>query len=152
MSEEQNIEEQSDKSSLPIENENIPEYNIQPSTLNIQHNEENMEVHHPHHPTHKKKWTEYLLEFLMLFLAVFLGFLAENLREDQVEHQREKQYVQSFIYDLANDTANLNEGFPLKDQRVKAIDSVFLFFEINPDVMKIPGAIYRQMQRTLWVG
>ncbi len=29
-----------------------------------------MEVHHPHHPTHKKKWSEYLIEFLMLFAAV----------------------------------------------------------------------------------
>jgi len=35
-----------------------------------------MEVHHGHHLTHKKKWTEYLLEFLMLFLAVFLGSVA----------------------------------------------------------------------------
>ncbi len=50
---------------------------------------ENMEVHkHPHHVTHKKKWTEYLLEFFMLFLAVFLGFLAENIREDNVERRR----------------------------------------------------------------
>jgi len=24
-----------------------------------------MEAHHPHHVTHKKKWTEYLLEFFM---------------------------------------------------------------------------------------
>ena len=47
-----------------------------------------MEVHHPHHPTHKKKWKEYLLEFFMLFLAVSLGFVAENIREEQViKHQ-----------------------------------------------------------------
>jgi len=26
-----------------------------------------MEVHHPHHPTHKKKWSEYIIEFVMLF-------------------------------------------------------------------------------------
>jgi len=45
-----------------------------------------MEVHkHPHHVTHKKKWTEYLLEFFMLFLAVFLGFVADNIRENSVE-------------------------------------------------------------------
>lgn len=25
-----------------------------------------MEVHHPHHVAHKKKWTEYLLEFYAL--------------------------------------------------------------------------------------
>ena len=112
---------------------------------------DNMEVHkHPHHVTHKKKWAEYLLEFFMLFLAVFLGFLAENWREESVEHKREKQYMQSFIYDLRNDTANLNYGFPLKVQRINAIDSVFLFFEEHPDVIKIPGKVYRQMQRTLW--
>ena len=112
---------------------------------------DNMEVHkHPHHVTHKKKWAEYLLEFFMLFLAVFLGFLAENWREESVEHKREKQYMQSFIYDLQNDTANLNYGFPLKVQRINAIDSVFLFFEEHPDVIKIPGKVYRQMQRTLW--
>ncbi len=38
-----------------------------------------MEVHHPHHPTHKKKWAEYLLEFVMLFAAVTLGFLLKIL-------------------------------------------------------------------------
>jgi len=59
-----------------------------------------MEVHHSHHPTHKKKWTEYLLEFFMLFLAVFLGFVAENIREHSVECSREKQYMQSMVEDL----------------------------------------------------
>ncbi len=50
-----------------------------------------MEVHkHPHHVTHKKKWTEYLLEFFMLFLAVFLGFVAENIREHIAEKERGK--------------------------------------------------------------
>ena len=108
-----------------------------------------MEVHaHSHTP--RKKWTHYFWEFLMLFLAVFCGFLAENFREHQVEHQREKQYMQSFIYDLQNDTANLNAGFPLKDDRVIAIDSVFLFFERNPDVTKIPGKVFRHIQRTVW--
>ncbi|MDQ6756183.1 MAG: hypothetical protein M3004_04525 [Bacteroidota bacterium] len=110
-----------------------------------------MEVHkHPHHVTHKKKWTEYLLEFLMLFLAVFLGFVAENIREHSVEKEREKQYMQSFVYDIQNDTANLNEGFPRKDGRIKAIDSVFLFFESNPGATIIPGFIARQMRRSLW--
>jgi len=59
-----------------------------------------MEVHHPHHPTHKKKWAEHLLEFLMLFLAVFLGFIAENIREHSVEKERAKQYIHSFYKDL----------------------------------------------------
>ena len=43
-----------------------------------------MEVHHPHHPTHKKKWSEYIIEFVMLFAAVTLGFFAENVREHQI--------------------------------------------------------------------
>jgi len=108
-----------------------------------------MEVHaHSHTP--RKKWTHYLWEFLMLFLAVFCGFLAEYKLEHMIEHQRENQYMHSFLYDLTNDTANLNEGFPRKDARIKAIDSVFIYFEKNPEVTKIPGAIYRQMQRTNW--
>ena len=107
MSEEEKIEKQpTDNSTQPPENENIFDETIQPTTLNIQHNEENMEVHkHPHHVTHKKKWGEYLLEFFMLFLAVFLGFVAENVREHSVEKERAKQYIQSFYKDLLNDTA-----------------------------------------------
>ncbi|HEY5369620.1 MAG TPA: hypothetical protein VIJ75_11565, partial [Hanamia sp.] len=58
----------------------------------------NMELHHPHHVTHKKEWHEYLLEFIMLFLAVFLGFVAENIRETSVEHGREKEYARA-LYD-----------------------------------------------------
>lgn len=67
-----------------------------------------MEVHHPHHPSHKKKWSEYLLEFFMLFLAVTLGFFAENQREHLVETNREKQYMQSLYEDLRKDTTILN--------------------------------------------
>src|SRR5207247_3359505 len=47
-------------------------------------------------------------------------------------------------------TLNLNIGFPLKDQRIEAIDSVFLFFESSPDVKIIPGAVFRHMYRTIW--
>ncbi len=70
MNEEENINQSTDDSQPSAEeNKNAAESltdKNQPST--------NMEVHHPHHVTHKKKWTEYLLEFFMLFLAVFLGF------------------------------------------------------------------------------
>jgi hypothetical protein len=119
--------------------------------LNSKTEIENMEVHkHPHHVTHKKKWTEYFLEFFMLFLAVFLGFVAENWRENIVEHEKEKQYMQSFVSDLQNDTANLNAGFPLKEQRLKAIDSIFLYFKANPDAKLIPGQVYRYMARSNW--
>jgi hypothetical protein len=86
----------------------------------------------------------------MLFFAVFCGFLAENLREHQVENTRERQYMQSFIYDLENDTLNLNIGFPLKEGRLMAIDSVYSFFESNPHPETIPGDVFRQMYRTIW--
>ena len=109
-----------------------------------------MEVH-AHTQTERKKWTHYLWEFLMLFLAVFCGFLAENFREHQVEKARERQYMQSMIQDLQSDTSSLNIGFPLKDQRINAIDSIFLFFEKNPlDEKTIPYNIYRLMQRSTW--
>ena len=88
MSKEQNINPLTNDSPPSTENENISEDNIQHTTLNTQHNEENMEVHkHPHHVAHKKKWGEYLLEFFMLFLAVFLGFAAENVREPAKKSQ-----------------------------------------------------------------
>ena len=63
-----------------------------------------MEVHHPHHPTHKKKWSEYLLEFFMLFLAVFLGFLAENFREHLADKEKIEQYMHAMVENLKYDT------------------------------------------------
>ena len=89
----------------------------QPQTSNLKTETSNMEVHHPHHVTHKKKWGEYLLDFFMLFLAVFLGFLAENQREHYIENQREKVYVKNLYEDLKSDTvsclifAKTNEEF-----------------------------------------
>ena len=108
-----------------------------------------MEVHaHTHTP--RKKWTHYFWEFLMLFLVVFCGFLAEYQLEHMIEKQRENQYMKSFMHDLQSDTALLNQGLPLKDDRVKAIDSVFLFFMNKKNVQEIPGNVYRYMRRTLW--
>lgn len=83
-----------------------------------------MEVHHPHHVTHKKKWFEYLLEFFMLFLAVFLGFVAENIREHIAENNREKEYVQLFIEDLQNDSLIVKKAIPQVHQAVKGIDTL----------------------------
>ena len=63
-----------------------------------------MEVHHPHHPTHKKKWSEYIIEFVMLFAAVTLGFFAENVREHQVIENKTHQNLESIIIDLKKDS------------------------------------------------
>jgi hypothetical protein len=81
-----------------------------------------MEVHkHPHHVTHKKKWSEYFLEFSMLFLAVFLGFLAENKREQLAERKKAAEYISSLYEDLRIDDKQLQELIPMfkkKDQRL----------------------------------
>ena len=83
-----------------------------------------MEIHHPHHPTHKKKWTEYLLEFVMLFLAVFLGFLAENKREHIVNTRKEKYYMQSMVEDLQKDTATFRRIIQRSEVMVKNLDTM----------------------------
>ncbi|HUS01125.1 MAG TPA: hypothetical protein VMY77_05330 [Chitinophagaceae bacterium] len=80
-----------------------------------------MESHHPHHVTHKKKWTEYLLEFFMLFFAVFLGFVAENIREHSVEKERARQYIHSFYNDLLNDTAEYSFLISEYDSKVQGL-------------------------------
>ena len=86
-----------------------------------------MEVHkHPHHVTHKKKWTEYLLEFFMLFLAVFLGFVAENIRETSVEHHKEKEYIKSLVQNLKDDTAQLNSAITRLPILILKMDSLAL--------------------------
>ena len=108
-----------------------------------------MEVHH-HTQSARKKWSHYFWEFLMLFLAVFCGFLAEYQLEHKIEKDREVQYMQSFVLDLQNDIIDLDKGFPLKDQRQEAIDSVFIFFNANPDVQTVPGSVIRQMRRTTY--
>lgn len=68
-----------------------------------------MEVHHPHHPTHKKKWSEYILEFFMLFTAVTLGFFAENLREEITEKHKIQELKRAIVYDLKKELKELNE-------------------------------------------
>jgi hypothetical protein len=68
-----------------------------------------MEVHHPHHPTHKKKWSEYILEFVMLFAAVTLGFFAENVREHQIIEQKTHQNLESVVLDLKEDSVLIQD-------------------------------------------
>jgi len=108
-----------------------------------------MEVHH-HPEVEKKTFKQYVLEGLMIFLAVFMGFIAENIRERIADHEREQQYMQSLVRDLALDTAALKAGFPAKEKRIEAIDSVFQFFESHTEPKTIPFNIYRNIRRTSW--
>ena len=86
---------------------------------------ENMEVQkHPHHVTHTKKWTEYLLEFFMLFLAVFLGFVAENIREDKVEKSRAVKFAKNLLSDLKKDTAEFTVAIAKQQINSKGIDTL----------------------------
>lgn len=97
-----------------------------------------MEVHnHPHHPMHKKKWSEYFLEFLMLFLAVFLGFIAENVREDVVEHKRAKEYAHLLITDLQQDLDGLSRAKRILNRITISGDSVGQL--LNPANKNIAG-------------
>ncbi|MBV9988102.1 MAG: hypothetical protein JO301_10505 [Chitinophagaceae bacterium] len=110
-----------------------------------------MEVHkHPHHVTHKKQWSEYLLEFAMLFLAVFLGFIAENIREGSVEKHREKEFMESLARDLATDIAAVDYGLPRKEGKNNAIDSFFMYFAENNNAAAISGKLFKTLRRTTW--
>ena len=86
-----------------------------------------MEVHHPHHPSHKKKWSEYIIEFIMLFTAVFLGFIAENIREHAVEQNRAKEFSASLVQDLQSDTIAIN----------KQIKSIGLYSAVSDSLLQI---------------
>jgi hypothetical protein len=83
-----------------------------------------MEVHHPHHIAHKKKWTEYLLEFCMLFLAVFLGFIAENIREHSIEKSRLNVYMRQMVENLKADTARCRQAILFNSKHCKNLDSL----------------------------
>jgi len=96
-----------------------------------------MEVHHPHHPTHKKKWAEYMLEFFMLFLAVTLGFFAENVREHQVVIERKNQNLEAMVQDLRRDSIQI-------EQRIKEYMNGMKNFE----EMKYASFQYQQKKIT----
>ncbi|MGC4038806.1 MAG: hypothetical protein QM764_22805 [Chitinophagaceae bacterium] len=101
-----------------------------------------MEVHHPHHPTHKKKWSEYLLEFFMLFLAVFLGFIAENIREESVEHHREKEYIHSICEDIKSDTLQSGRVLSRLNKTLVGLDSIMDALS-SPEVSTNSNNVYR---------
>ena len=93
-----------------------------------------MEVHHPHHPTHKKKWSEYIIEFLMLFAAVTLGFFAENVREHQIIEHKTKQNLKSIILDLKKDSLLIQERIKEYENAsfyLDKLNDVFLEYQLN---------------------
>ena len=83
-----------------------------------------MEVHHPHHLTHKKKWSEYIIEFVMLFAAVTLGFLAENLREHQIMNHRVEQNKIAILKDLQTDSADIAAVIAVEDSCIKRYNRI----------------------------
>ena len=96
-----------------------------------------MEVHHPHHPTHKKKWSEYIIEFIMLFAAVTLGFFAENLREHQIIDNHKNQNLIAMIDDLKQDSVQINKRIDeynntlVKFEKMKDMSFAFSHQEMN---------------------
>ena len=92
-----------------------------------------MEVHHPHHPSHKKDIKEYILEFFMLFFAVTLGFFAENIREHFTEVEKSEKYLHQLIVDLSQDTIKINACLKFKDIKERQADSlIILLNEVKP--------------------
>lgn len=83
-----------------------------------------MEVHHPHHPTHKKKWSEYLLEFFMLFFAVTLGFFAENIREHLAEKNKTKELLEVVAKDFEKDIKSIEFHINFNQYRRNVCDSL----------------------------
>lgn len=90
-----------------------------------------MEVHHSHHPTHKKKKAEYLLEFFMLFLAISLGFLAENIREEQVVKHQTISVLSQLHDELRLDTIELNNVALFHEQFDTATSFIAYYIQQN---------------------
>ena len=91
-----------------------------------------MEVHHPHHPTHKKKWSEYLLEFFMLFTAVTLGFFAENLREGIAEKHKAEELKRAIVYDLKKELKELKEYNVQITRQLTNVNKLDSLTSLNP--------------------
>ncbi len=99
-----------------------------------------MEVPHPHHPTHKKKWSEYLLEFFMLFFAVTLGFFAENIREHLAEKNKTKELLEVVAKDFEKDINSIEFHIKFNDYRRSICDSLDSLLQIPND--KIEQQLY----------
>ena len=78
-----------------------------------------MEVDHTPHPTHKKKWSEYIIEFIMLFAAVTLGFFAENVRDYKTMIERKDQNLFSIVQDLKQDSIFIESTIKYSDDGIR---------------------------------
>jgi hypothetical protein len=56
----------------------------------------------------------------------------------------------SFVADLESDIVNIMEGIPRKDARMKAIDTLFQYFNENPNVTSVPAIIVKKMKRAAY--
>jgi len=97
-----------------------------------------MEVHHPHHPTHKKKWSEYIIEFVMFFTAVTLGFFVENYREHYVEKRREDQFILDIRKDIISDSMQLSKLYHQHKSRRQFYDSLLVIYNNDNWKEEIP--------------
>lgn len=100
-----------------------------------------MEVHHPHHPTHKKKWSEYILEFVMLFAAVSLGFIAENIREHTTELKNTNKSLVTLYKDIQSDSINVAQALGYRETIFKA-DSIIMNYYTNNELMNKIDELY----------
>ena len=99
-----------------------------------------MEVHHPHHPTHKKKWFEYILEFFMLFVAVTLGFFAENIREHIAEENKKIELLESVSNGFKKDLETIKTHINFNEYRRALCDSLDSLVQLPND--KIEQQLY----------
>ena len=112
-----------------------------------------MEVHHPHHPSHKKKWNEYLLEFFMLFFAVTLGFLAENIRDQYVEKERAHELIFQLKADIQNNIHLIDSVVNRDKIMVQKFDSAMVYMVANNSVdadslyANLPPNIFRYLSK-----
>ena len=107
-----------------------------------------MEVHHAHHPAHKKKISEYFLEFFMLFFAVTLGFFAENQREHYIESLREKQYMESFLEDIAKDKIEIAATRKFTTTQISYLDTAINILSSNQLTPQNIILLYRSSLKT----
>jgi hypothetical protein len=101
-----------------------------------------MEVHHAHHPSHKKALKEYFLEFFMLFFAVTLGFFAENIREHYVEKGREIKFLQNIHQDLQKDIKEIDTTVAFIDKKQLLSDSLFIEVKSDKIYTDLPSFYY----------